>query len=265
MKFTGFTPAAAELLQNYSWPGNIRELKNVIERTMILAPEGDIDAACRPEDTLVFLGDYIDRGPDTRGCVDRIMRLKAGADFAVVTLLGNHEQWMLKSLADPKSHSWVIGMEAFDTIESYSQHAARVLRSALEQAGIRLVTGKVSLPYHVFFDLMPPDHLKFFQQLDLFYRTPDVICVHAGVDLEGRLASEDSNIFTWGTGGFPDEYRGEQPVVYGHWNNTGEDENGLPRPLVRQNRTYGIDTIAKGVLTAMRFPDTKIFQSKRLA
>jgi two-component system, NtrC family, response regulator AtoC len=49
-KFAGFTPAAAELLQRYSWPGNIRELKNVIERTMILAPEGDIDADFLPEE-----------------------------------------------------------------------------------------------------------------------------------------------------------------------------------------------------------------------
>ncbi|HVO80712.1 MAG TPA: sigma-54 dependent transcriptional regulator [Terriglobales bacterium] len=49
-KFTGFTAAAADLLQQYSWPGNIRELKNVIERTMILAPEGDIDAAYLPEE-----------------------------------------------------------------------------------------------------------------------------------------------------------------------------------------------------------------------
>ena len=48
--FTGFTPAAAELLNRYPWPGNIRELKNVIERTMILAPEGDIDAAYLPEE-----------------------------------------------------------------------------------------------------------------------------------------------------------------------------------------------------------------------
>ncbi len=48
--FTGFTPAAAELLENYAWPGNIRELKNVIERTMILAPEGDIDAGYLPEE-----------------------------------------------------------------------------------------------------------------------------------------------------------------------------------------------------------------------
>ncbi|MFZ0481540.1 MAG: sigma-54 dependent transcriptional regulator [Terriglobales bacterium] len=49
-KFLGFTPAAAELLVRYSWPGNIRELKNVIERTMILAPEGEIDPSALPEE-----------------------------------------------------------------------------------------------------------------------------------------------------------------------------------------------------------------------
>ena len=53
--FTGFTPAAAELMVPYSWPGNIRELKNVIERTMILAPEGDIDAGYLPEE----IRDYV--------------------------------------------------------------------------------------------------------------------------------------------------------------------------------------------------------------
>jgi DNA-binding NtrC family response regulator len=47
--FTGFTPAAAEVLRRYSWPGNIRELKNAIERTMILAPPGEIDAAYLPK------------------------------------------------------------------------------------------------------------------------------------------------------------------------------------------------------------------------
>ena len=49
-RFTGFTPGAAELLQQYSWPGNIRELKNVIERTMILAPEGEIEEVYLPEE-----------------------------------------------------------------------------------------------------------------------------------------------------------------------------------------------------------------------
>ncbi len=48
--FTGFTPAAADLLGQYPWPGNIRELRNVIERTMILSEEGEIDASHLPEE-----------------------------------------------------------------------------------------------------------------------------------------------------------------------------------------------------------------------
>jgi two-component system response regulator AtoC len=53
--FTGFTPAAGDLLQSYSWPGNIRELKNVIERAMILATDGDIDATVLPEEIRDFV------------------------------------------------------------------------------------------------------------------------------------------------------------------------------------------------------------------
>ena len=48
--FVGFTPAAAELLKNYPWPGNIRELRNVVERTMILCKETEIDATDLPEE-----------------------------------------------------------------------------------------------------------------------------------------------------------------------------------------------------------------------
>jgi two-component system, NtrC family, response regulator AtoC len=55
--FTGLTPAAADLLGHYDWPGNIRELKNVIERAMILSPEGDIGAEYLPEE----IRDYKER------------------------------------------------------------------------------------------------------------------------------------------------------------------------------------------------------------
>src|SRR6202008_847232 len=50
-KFSGFTPAAAHLLRQYSWPGNIRELKNAIERSMILSAEGVLDSDDLPEET----------------------------------------------------------------------------------------------------------------------------------------------------------------------------------------------------------------------
>jgi len=48
--FIGFTPAAAELLKEYAWPGNIRELRNVVERTMILCKETEIDSGDLPEE-----------------------------------------------------------------------------------------------------------------------------------------------------------------------------------------------------------------------
>jgi two-component system, NtrC family, response regulator AtoC len=48
--FVGFTPSAADLLKAYPWPGNIRELRNVVERTMILCKENEIDAGDLPEE-----------------------------------------------------------------------------------------------------------------------------------------------------------------------------------------------------------------------
>ena len=50
----GFTPAAAEMLQNYSWPGNIRELRNIVERAMILSYDNQIGADNLPEEVRDF-------------------------------------------------------------------------------------------------------------------------------------------------------------------------------------------------------------------
>jgi two-component system response regulator AtoC len=52
--FVGFTPAAGELLQKYPWPGNIRELRNVIERAMILSTESEIEESGLPEEVRDF-------------------------------------------------------------------------------------------------------------------------------------------------------------------------------------------------------------------
>lgn len=233
--------------------GNLRALEDLLNKVL---------AELNREDVLVFLGDYIDRGPESRGCLERILRLREDGGFPVVTLLGNHEDWMLRSFRDNTSHSWILGMEAFETIASYSADAAAALRHEAERAGIALITEKVPLPYEIFFNLLPPEHLRLLQNLELYYRADDLICVHGGIDLDGRLEVQNRDTLIWGPDGFPDQYGGKSSVVYGHWNNAVESENGWPQPCVKMNRTYGIDTVAKGVLTAMRFPDHKIFQSK---
>jgi serine/threonine protein phosphatase 1 len=214
-----------------------------------------------PKTPFVFLGDYIDRGAHSRGCLERIIRLKDEAPCPVVTLIGNHEDWMLKTLRDFTSHSWILGMEAFETISSYSVDAATTLRQELERAGSRLITERVRIGYQIFFDLVPREHVEFLQSLKLYHRTADVVCVHGGVLDDRPLRLQDPQTLIWGPGGFPDGYQGQEAVVYGHRDNSVRDENGWPGPCLKTNRTFGIDTISHGFLTAMSFPDLQVIQS----
>lgn len=215
------------------------------------------------KDELVFLGDYIDKGPNTRGCIDRIMAFRNEAACRVITLLGNHEYEMLRTWKDWRSHSW-IWIGGFETIESYSLSAAEQISAEFAAAGPRIVTEKAPVNYGVFFDVLPAPHVEFFTNLQLYHETPEVICTHAGIDpRQERLQDIDPQVWVWGTERFPTLYQGERNVVYGHWDNSVDDVNGRPLPLRLGNRTFGIDTISKGILTAMRFPGEKIFQSRR--
>lgn len=237
--------------------GNFEALEDLLEKLL---------PSLRSDDILVFLGDYIDRGPNSKACVERIIELKKRAAFSVVTLMGNHEEWLLKCLRDPTSHSWVLGMEAFETIASYSLEAASELRSVLESLGPDLVFKKPKVPYELFFDTMPQEHLAFFQSLTLYFKSEDVICVHAGLKGVGeQMAAQEREALLWGVNGFPENYRGDLPVVYGHWNDGVLDESGWPSPRFLNESTFGIDTIAHGVLTAIRFPDLTVIQSARFS
>ncbi len=64
--------------------GCLHELKNLVEQKLKL----------RTDDKLVLLGDYIDRGPDSKGVIDYIMTLQKKG-FDVVPLKGNHELMLL--------------------------------------------------------------------------------------------------------------------------------------------------------------------------
>jgi hypothetical protein len=99
-------------------PSNSRQcqaLEDVLEQ---------LTAELSDDDTVIFLGDYIDRGPDSKACIDRILAFRAESRAKVVTLLGSHEDWLLRTIRDATRHSWLLGMEAFETIASYSPAAA---------------------------------------------------------------------------------------------------------------------------------------------
>jgi serine/threonine protein phosphatase 1 len=226
---------------------------------------GQLHSELTPDDTVVFLGDYIDRGPDSKGCIDRVLGFQAETCAEVVALIGNHEDWLMRSLADPCRHSWLLGMEALDTIASYSQDAAGRIRRAAEAAGPRLITDQVTLPYDEFLRVLPAAHLTFLRGLRLFHRTADAVCVHGGLDPTiPAVEAQTRDAILWGTGTFLTAYDGPDLVLYGHWDNATIDAVGWPHPAIGP-WSIGIDTVSHGILTAVRLPDRRVFQSGRFA
>lgn len=236
--------------------GNLPALRDLLAQ---LQPE------LRDGDVVVFLGDYIDRGSDSRACIDAILDFKHSIRAEVVCLRGNHEDWMFRSRANYLRHSWLFGMDGLVTVRSYSAAAEQTIRDAMAAAGEELFTGRVALPYGAFFDIVPASHRAFFDSLAFCLQTRDCICSHGGLDTRIRaLADQQPESLMWGGGTFPDGYEGTLPVVYGHWDNAELDAHDWPRPVII-GRTIGIDTIKHGVLTAVRMPDRTIFQSAKYA
>jgi hypothetical protein len=132
----------------------------------------------------------------------------------------------------------------------------------MELAGIRIITEKLDLPYPLFFNAIPKAHLDFFLNLKLFYENEHGIFVHGGLDPElESIREQDRESLLWGKAGFQEDYRGELPIVYGHSNDFIKGNDGSPLPRITNGKIIGIDTISTGVLTALRLPDYRIFQS----
>jgi serine/threonine protein phosphatase 1 len=222
------------------------------------------ERALTPSDTVVLVGDYVDRGADSKGCVERILALRASSPATVVTLMGNHEDWMLRARADHTHHSWLLAMEAWPTIASYSQSVANELRRQAKELRDRLYVDTLPLPYDLFFDAMPAAHLEFFTSLAPFHRTPEAVLAHAGVDPGyGPPEKQPHSALVWASSGrFPDEYVGPELVVYGHHNDARHNGKG-DLELAIGSHCIGIDTITHGVLTAIRLPDRKLFRADR--
>jgi len=76
-----------------------------------------------------------------RGCLEAVLEFRREVKAPVVCLCGNHEDSLLRTLRDHRRHSWLLGMEAFDTIRSYSVEAAATPYDAASRAGANLGRG----------------------------------------------------------------------------------------------------------------------------
>jgi serine/threonine protein phosphatase 1 len=178
-------------------------------------------------DRIIFLGDYIDRGPDPRGVIDDLIALHARVPRSVF-LKGNHEQMLLDVLAGRNLRLYLANGGAV-TLTAYL-------------AGGRL--------------LLPAAHRRFLAGLRLRYETPTHIFVHAGLrpGLAAAAQSEQDllwireaflyGVFDWG-----------KTVVFGH--------TPLRRPFFGPRR-IGLDTgaVYGGTLTGCDLRTRRCWQAR---
>ena len=195
------------------------------------------DAARQPEacrNLLVYLGDYVDRGFDSRQVIEHLVA-PPPEDFDRVLLLGNHDQW-LRSFVEGEAvgESWLrFGGDA--TLLSYG-----VPLAFDEPEEVRLTIAQTVLA-----DRMPDSHRKLLASLELMVAMGDYLFCHAGIRPGVPLDKQAEHDVIWIREPFL-SWEGEcgKIVVHGH---TVEDV-----PVIRRNR-IGIDTGAcyNGTLTCI--------------
>lgn len=155
------------------WAG--RFSKQVVRRRFVV---GDVHGCSRtlrklvedaikpgPDDILYLLGDYIDRGPDSKGVLDYLMELFMG-DYDLRPLRGNHEQLLLDAIDDPEAFTIWKGNGGYGTLQEFGVSHPREL---------------------------PRRYLDFLNIMPLMHLLDDYVLVHAGLDFRnGSPISETS-------------------------------------------------------------------------
>jgi serine/threonine protein phosphatase 1 len=182
-------------------------------------------------DTVVFMGDYIDRGPDSKGVVDHVLGLRRRHD-SVVCLKGNHEEMFLNYL-DRREEGIFLSNGGRNTLQSYGISPDERNRAAQ----------------------VPQEHLDFFRSLLPYYDTETHLFVHAGVRPGIPMEIQDPHDLIWIRHEFFMSDHGlKKTVVFGHTSFRKE-------PFVGE-KMIGIDTGAAygGMLTCLELPAMKFHQ-----
>ncbi|MFQ5514405.1 MAG: metallophosphoesterase family protein [Myxococcota bacterium] len=214
--------------------GDIHGMREKLEELLRTLP-------LEPDDHLIFIGDYVDRGPDPAGTVEVLTQLSE--QRRCTFLLGNHEAMFLAFLG------WK-GPQYFGA-EAFLQNG-----------------GDTTLDSYEYFQRggdfkLPPHHEQFFRELRLWHLEGEYLFVHAGLsrealrlsDPEYAVSREQPRDLLWqrATADLPHSLG--VTIVYGH--------TPMPDLQVRWNIPYsiGIDTgcVYGGTLTAIRLPDESIF------
>ncbi|TLX17039.1 metallophosphoesterase [Rhizobium sp. MHM7A] len=150
---------------------------------------------------VILLGDFVDKGPDTRDVVELLISGSPYSNLVLVPIKGNHDHLLHTIWHDPKYHLtgswWENGGQ--QTLMSYGWNPL-----------LDKVPGDLC-------DLVPREHVDFLEQLPVMYETDDLFFVHAGLNHERALDDQIEHDLLWIRGPFLMAcHNFGKPVVHGH-------------------------------------------------
>lgn len=213
----------------------------------------ELQLPLKKDDTLVFIGDYVDRGPDSCGVIEQLLEYRHR--WNCVFLRGNHEdmfmQWLgIESVGHPVSpRDWLYSHGGDAALQSYGIQTKGFL-SGLKLKRLR------SNP-----DWLPKSHLDFLTATRLRYEDEHAHYVHAGFKPGVPLdEQEPHDLMTIRQGWVDEVYALDKLVMHGH-TPTPYDGGDLQARILphRINVDTGCGRHPQGFLSAVRLPDQEIF------
>lgn len=206
---------------------------------MLKRIDADLEASPVPVGIEVYLGDYIDRGPDSREVIDRLV--ERNRTFRAVFLKGNHESYLTGFAGNPTVlEEW----QQFGGIETLMSYGVKPPFNADAEAQAHIAAR--------FEQALPANHRRFLGNLRLSFTCGDFFFVHAGVRPGIPLARQREEDLLWIRQDFLlHEEEFSKIIVHGH--------TPVPEPDIRSNR-INIDTgaYATGRLTCLKLEDNRI-------
>lgn len=188
--------------------------------------------APKADDTLVILGDYIDRGSDSRGVIARLLDL--GHRCRVKPLMGNHEKLLLDVRAGLVPLHWTTSIGGTATLKSY---------------GAGSDVGQI-----------PSDHVRFMETSRDFVETATHIFLHANYDPELPIPEQPFDTMRWESlhERVPGPHRSGKSVVVGH--TAQRDGEILDLGHIKCIDTY---CFGGGWLTALDVETSEVWQARK--
>lgn len=183
-----------------------------------------------PDDMVVTLGDYVDRGPDSRGVIDLLVAW--GERTQLVPLLGNHEEMMLEVVRNGRPHHEWIRHGGVETLDSYG------------------FDGNLNF--------LPPEHEAFFDSLGDYFTTDGFFFTHAAYDPDVPLEQQSSDMLRWYSlgEGLPAPHLSGKTAVVGHTANRDGEIMDVGHLVCIDTFCYG-----GGWLTAMDVRERRYWQA----